>query len=89
MASIKLLLNKQRMLNDGRFPLVFQIIHRRRKVLHYTKYRVFQQQFNNESKEVKYCESSVYSMKEIKEINRELKREYKKLKNRIVELEKR
>lgn len=89
MASIKLLLNKQRMLNDGRFPLVFQIIHRRRKVLHYTKYRVFQQQFNNESKEVIYCESSVYSMKEIKEINRELKREYKKLKNQIAELEKR
>lgn len=50
MASIKLLLNKQRMLNDSRFPLVFQIIHRRRKVLHYTKYRVFQQEFNNESK---------------------------------------
>lgn len=89
MASIKLLLNKQRMLNDGRFPLVFQIIHRRRKVLYYTKYRIFQQQFNNESREVEYCESSVYSMKEIREINRELKREYKKLKNRIAELEKR
>ena len=89
MASIKLLLNKQRMLNDGRFPLVFQIIHRRRKVLHYTKYRVFQQEFNNESKEVEYCGYSVYSIKEIREINRELKSEYKKLKNRIVELEKR
>ena len=52
MASIKLLLNKQRMLNDGRFTLVFQIIHRRRKVIYYTKYRIFQQQFNNESREV-------------------------------------
>ncbi|WP_291592721.1 site-specific integrase [Bacteroides sp.] len=88
MASIKLLLNKQRMLNDGRFPLVFQIIHQRRKLLHYTKYRIFQEQFNNESREVEYCESSVYSAKEIIEINRELKREYKKLRNRILELEK-
>ena len=88
MASIKLLLNKQRILNDGRFPLVFQIIHQRRKLLHYTKYRIFQEQFNNESREVEYCEFSVYSAKEIIEINRELKREYKKLRNRILELEK-
>lgn len=88
MASIKLLLNKQRMLNDGRFPLVFQIIHQRRKLLHYTKYRIFQEQFNNESREIEYCESSVYSAKEIIEINRELRREYKKLRNRILELEK-
>lgn len=80
MASIKLLLNKQRMLNDGRFPLVFQIIHQRRKLLYYTKYRVFQQQFNNELREIEYCESSAYSLKEIAEINRELRREYKKLK---------
>ena len=88
MASIKLLLNKQRMLNDGRFPLVFQIIHQRRKLLHYTKYRIFQEQFNSESREIENCESSVYSAKEIIEINRELKREYKKLRNRILELEK-
>lgn len=88
MASIKLLLNKQRMLNDGRFPLVFQIIHQRRKLLYYTKYRVFQQQFNNELREIEYCESSAYSLKEIAEINRELRREYKKLKNRVLELEK-
>lgn len=88
MASIKLLLNKQRMLNDGRFPLVFQIIHQRRKLLYYTKYRVFQQQFNNELREIEYCEPSAYSVKEIAEINRELRREYKRLKNRILELEK-
>ena len=88
MASIKLLLNKQRMLNDGRFPLVFQIIHQRRKLLHYTKYRIFQEQINSESREIENCESSVYSAKEIIEINRELKREYKKLRNRILELEK-
>lgn len=88
MASIKLLLNQQRMLNDGRFPLVFQIIHQRRKLLHYTKYRIFQEQFNNESREIENCEYSVYSAKEIIEINRELRREYKKLRNRILELEK-
>ena len=88
MASIKLLLNKQRMLKNGTFPLVFQFIHRRRKLLYYTKYRVFQQQFVDGDWEVEYCESSIYSMKEIKEMNRELKREYRRFQNRISELEK-
>lgn len=88
MASIKLLLNKQRMLKNGTFPLVFQFIHRRRKLLYYTKYRIFQQQFVDGGWEVEYCESSIYSMKEIKEMNRELKREYRRFQNRISELEK-
>lgn len=87
MASIKLLLNKQRMLNNGTFPLVFQFIHRRRKLLYYTKYHIFQQQLADGSLEVEYCEASLYSMKEIKEINRELKRDYKRFQNRILELE--
>ena len=87
MASIKLLLNKQRMLNNGTFPLVFQFIHRRRKLLYYTKYHIFQQQLADGALEVEYCEASLYSMKEIKEINRELKRDYKRFQNRILELE--
>ena len=52
MASIKLLLNKQRMLNNGTFPLVFQFIHRRRKLLYYTKYHIFQQQLADGALEV-------------------------------------
>lgn len=89
MASIKLLLNKQRRLNNGTFPLVFQIIHQRRKMLHYTKYRVFQQQFDDATCEIRYCESSIYSIKEINEINRELKREHKQLQSRVRVLERR
>ncbi len=34
MASIKLLLNKDQIHKDGTFPLVFQIIHRRKKNLY-------------------------------------------------------
>lgn len=89
MASIRLLLNKQRMLNNGTFPLVFQIIHQRRKLLYYTKYRIFQQQFDDLTHEVRYCELSNYSQKEIKEINRYLKQEYRRLKNRVRILERR
>lgn len=75
------------MLNNGTFPLVFQFIHRRRKLLYYTKYHIFQQQLADGALEVEYCEASLYSMKEIKEINRELKRDYKRFQNRILELE--
>lgn len=89
MASIRLLLNKQRMLNNGTFPLVFQIIHQRRKVLYYTRYRIFQQQFDDLTHEVRYCELSNYSRKEIKEINRDLKQEYRRLQNRVRILERR
>ena len=74
------------MLNNGTFPLVFQFIHRRRKLLYYTKYHIFQQQLADGALEVEYCEASLYSMKEIKEINRELKRDYKRFQNRILEL---
>lgn len=87
MASIRLLLNRQRMLNNGTFPLVFQIIHQRRKLLYYTKYRIFQQQFDEATFEIRYCELSIYSVKEIKEINRDLKREYSRLQNRVRALE--
>jgi integrase len=75
------------MLNNGTFPLVFQIIHQRQKLLYYTKFRIFEQQFNEVTCEVGYCESSIYSMKEITEINRDLKREYQQLRNRVRALE--
>lgn len=69
------------------FHWFFQFIHRRRKLLYYTKYHIFQQQLADGALEVEYCEASLYSMKEIKEINRELKRDYKRFQNRILELE--
>lgn len=75
------------MLNNGTFPLVFQIIHQRRKLLYYTKYRIFQEQFDEKTCEVKYCESSFYTIKEIREMNRELKREYKLFLDRVRILE--
>lgn len=40
MASVKLLLNRSRALQDGRYPLVFQLIHRRKKKLIYTPYKL-------------------------------------------------
>ena len=44
--SVKLMLNKSRILNNGSYPLVFQVIHNRRKKLLYTGYRVKEEVFD-------------------------------------------
>lgn len=89
MASVKLMLNKQRMLSSGKFPLVFQIIHQRRKRLIYTKFKLYPEEFNDLLLEVKAGKRTAYSLTEIRAINKELKREYKRILLRIKELENR
>lgn len=46
MTSIRLRLNRERALKDGTYPLVFQIIHNRRKRLVYTGYSLFPDEFD-------------------------------------------
>lgn len=89
MASVKLMLNKQRMLSSGKFPLVFQIIHQRRKRLIYTKFKLYPEEFNDLLLEVTAGKRTAYSLTEIRAINKELKREYKRILLRIKELENR
>lgn len=89
MASVKLMLNKQRMLSSGKFPLVFQIIHQRRKRLIYTKIKLYPEEFDDLLLEVKAGKRTAYSLTEIRAINKELKREYKRILLRIKELENR
>lgn len=89
MASVKLMLNKQRMLSSGKFPLVFQIIHQRRKRLIYTKIKLHPEEFDDLLLEVKAGKRTAYSLTEIRAINKELKREYKRILLRIKELENR
>ena len=48
--SVKLMLNKSRILNNGSYPLVFQVIHNRRKKLLYTGYRMKEEVFVNPEK---------------------------------------
>lgn len=45
MASVKLKLNKSRALKDGNYPVVFQLIHQKRKKIIYTKYRMKEDDF--------------------------------------------
>jgi integrase len=49
MASIKVLLNKSRARKDGTYPLVFQVIHCRRKKLLYSPYHLHEECFDEQS----------------------------------------
>lgn len=73
MASVKLMLNKSRALHDGRYPLVFQIIHRRRKKLIYTAYKLYEEEFDDSLSVVRSVPSGSCSRREAKEINAALK----------------
>ena len=63
------MLNKSRALHDGRYPLVFQIIHRRRKKLVYTPYKLFEEEFDDSLSVVRSMPSGGRSRREAKEIN--------------------
>ena len=45
MATVKLKLNKSRALKDGSYPVVFQLLHQRKKEIVYTKYRMKENEF--------------------------------------------
>ena len=48
MTSVKLKLHKNKLLKDGTYPLVFQIIHNRRKKVLYTNYKIRESDFDRE-----------------------------------------
>ena len=79
MTSVRLMLNKCRMLNDGSFPLVFQLIHCRQKRLINTGYRLREQEFDELSRKVHNCAGSSFSEAEVSLMNRKLARLRKKI----------
>lgn len=81
MASIKLMLNLSRRLNDGTYPLVFQIIHNRRKKILYTGFHVMETEFDSEKGKI-----NTDRRMNVK-VNREIRRMHRLLGERIRELE--
>lgn len=69
MATVKAVLNKDRMKKCGGYSLVIQIIHKRVRRVIYTKYVIRPEEFNGETQKVFYTELGQYKHKEIKEIN--------------------
>lgn len=87
MASLKLMLNTSRSLKNGDFPLVFQIIHKRKKKLIYTPYKLLPIEFNVKNQKVSFISDSYRSIKEIRTINMAIKKQQKKIEKLIEELE--
>lgn len=83
MASVKLKLNKSRALKDGNYPVVFQLIHQKRKKLIYTKYRMREDDFITITKKISSNNDSDC------EVSRELQKTYKWFHAQIRRLENR
>lgn len=84
--SVKLMLNKGRVLNNGSYPLVFQVIHNRRKKLLHTGYRVKKEVFDESEEKLVDNAGAFLTTTEIVKMNRELKKMRNQIDMRIRQL---
>lgn len=87
MATVKLVLHKSKILKDGTYPLVFQIIHNRRKKIIYTKYKVNMSNFDLARGKVHSCSNYNLSRVLVMSINKDVKQQRKLLMEKIEKLE--
>lgn len=87
MATVKLVLHKSNMFKDGTYPLVFQIIHNRRKKIIYTKYRIAEVNLDIYKGKVCYVDDGSLSSKTVQSINRDLRQQLKAITERIDKLD--
>lgn len=87
MATVKLMLNRHRVLRSGAYPLVFQLIHRRQKKLVYTPYKLFEEEFDTQKQAVRFVSESMRGAREVRRINNEIRRTARDLNARISTLE--
>ena len=85
--SVKLMLNKSRILNNGSYPLVFQVIHNRRKKLLYTGYRMKEEVFDESEGKIMNGLGSTFTATEVVKMNRELRKMRNRIDTRIRQLE--
>ena len=85
--SVKLMLNKSRILNNGSYPLVFQVIHNRRKKLLYTGYRMKEEVFDESEGKIMNGVGSTFTATEVVKMNRELRKMRNRIDTRIRQLE--
>ena len=81
------MLNKSRILNNGSYPLVFQVIHNRRKKLLYTGYRVKEEGFDKSEGKIMNGIGSTFTKTEVVKMNRELRKIRNQIDTRIRQLE--
>lgn len=85
--SVRLILNKGRRLNNGTYPLVFQVIHSRRKKLLYTGFRLKEEAFNEVEEKIVDGRDVTLTATDITKMNRELRKMKNMIHTRIRQLE--
>lgn len=85
--SVRLMLNKGRRLNNGTYPLVFQVIHSRRKKLLYTGFRLEEEAFNEAEEKIVDGTDATLTATDITKMNRELRKMKNMIHTRIRQLE--
>jgi site-specific recombinase XerD len=69
MATVKVVLNRDREKHNREYSLVIQIINKKQKRLIYTPYRLMEQQYNTDKQKAVYCSRCGTTIKKTKEIN--------------------
>lgn len=73
MTTVKLMLNKDRVLKCGKYPLVFQIIHQRKKKLIYMDIKLFEKEFNPDKGKICHFKGSELTYHKINQYNQLVK----------------
>ena len=89
MSTVKLILERSRVLNDGSYPVVFQIIHRRARRLIYTSYRISEQEFDATKEKVLFISNELKCKCDVDSMNNKIKKQRKCINTHIEELERR
>lgn len=87
MATIKVVLHKNWKHNAGTYPIVFRILHNRRKKIIYTGYKVVDSDFDENLQIVSPGECSNLSGRAARKINSDIRKRLKALNSRIALLE--
>lgn len=87
MASIKVMLHKNWKHKSGTYPIVFQILHGRKKKIIYTGYKVVESDFDEKKQKVFPKKGSGLSVRSARVINRDIGKRYKALLAKIAHLE--
>lgn len=79
MATLKVMLNTSRVLKNGKYPLVFRVIHRRKKKLIYTPFYLGKDEFDATAQEAVTRSRLKMDRDAVSRINNYLQKEYKAL----------
>ncbi len=85
MATVKLILEKKRVLKNGTYPLVFRIIHKRNKRMISTPFRVYEDEYDAVLQKV--VQHSMEDIDEVTKINQELDKIKQRIEVSIARLE--